>query len=791
MISFSSTFSIVNSADNATGPVIATNIKDTLRNIGRVAMNRTLNSVKANKGNDMAADLEYFKNDQQRDSHKLATHDAPNISNQYTFGQDTRGINTNINAVSKVPVSLKTTAPHGLVYDYENPFKLPAAVLDSFNKYKYVFNNAAVTLMNAQVISNEEPTAVGLQNVGDMDNVDYPVAGQVISSVISPSLFNPFFGVQVNGFTRNTPLIHYNDLSGATQITAKNIDEVLEGERNLTAEDWNMLMEVDSMTPEEMANMPKKTQAEVNVVTTINNEVDDITDCSIKKLIELSSTPGDEYSMGARELGMATFRYSDFMYCKDLGKVANNHLIVLRKFPHPVGDNIYTRMTSSSEDTLSPDVGRLISWFGTDDNKIEDICQFNYNTEWKRVEANIDEINSSEDEKVSTIASLVNFMNPSYRQQVIEGVAGSSKLFGNIGSSITNIKMLNKIPGFKTAAGITSKLFEGELGQYKTVPQAQYNADKNYKVYEPMNSLQANHIEGSKLIFNQSFNLNFSYKLRAYDNINPRSAFIDLIGNILEVTYKRGRFWGGSRRLFGPPQNKEGWKMTQDLVDMAFDKAGGIFDKIATGDIDFSSMLSGIGDGIWNLAKGTVKGIAEKTKIISKMISGNEDTGSNMQGNMQGALQKASGKVHEGLNVAAAIMKAKIGLPQIYAWHAYVNADNVGYWHLSIGNPRNPFMVIGNLIMTSAKIQQSGPLGLDDFPTDLRVTVTLEHAKPRDITEISKMYTMGQSTIYHKLGTTSLSNYYTDLMKNINDFPGVINADEDRLESIKYSAASR
>ena len=58
---------------------------------------------------------------------------------------------------------------------------------------------------------------------------------------------------------------------------------------------------------------------------------------------------------------------------------------------------------------------------------------------------------------------------------------------------------------------------------------------------------------------------------------------------------------------------------------------------------------------------------------------------------------------------------------------------------------------MGNLIVTASTISHSGPLGLDDFPSDLTVTVTLKHARPRDITDITRMYTKGTSAIYFPL----------------------------------------
>ena len=65
-------------------------------------------------------------------------------------------------------------------------------------------------------------------------------------------------------------------------------------------------------------------------------------------------------------------------------------------------------------------------------------------------------------------------------------------------------------------------------------------AADNNKVYTPKNTVQDNHIYEGRLILKQEMTVTFSYKLRAYENINPKSAFLDLMGNILEVTYQRG-----------------------------------------------------------------------------------------------------------------------------------------------------------------------------------------------------------------------------------------------------------
>ena len=61
------------------------------------------------------------------------------------------------------------------------------------------------------------------------------------------------------------------------------------------------------------------------------------------------------------------------------------------------------------------------------------------------------------------------------------------------------------------------------------------------------------------------------------------------------------------------------------------------------------------------------------------------------------------------------------------------------------------------------------PLGMDDFPTEIRCAVTLKHCKPRDLTDISRMFTKGEGTISLPLEQKGWTNYYTnELLDSVN-----------------------
>lgn len=79
---------------------------------------------------------------------------------------------------------------------------------------------------------------------------------------------------------------------------------------------------------------------------------------------------------------------------------------------------------------------------------------------------------------------------------------------------------------------------------------------------------------------------------------------------------------------------------------------------------------------------------------------------------------------------------------------AFLTGDSTGSWHVTIGNPLNPIAVIGNLTCTSSDFEFDGPLGYEDFPSKLKVTVNLKPGRYRDKGDIESMFNAGRGRIY-------------------------------------------
>ena len=96
----------------------------------------------------------------------------------------------------------------------------------------------------------------------------------------------------------------------------------------------------------------------------VRAEIRSKSDCSVKALVDASARG---------EMGRAVYTYADFMFCKHLGRISNNYLITLRRFPQPPGDHINFTLDGEYNEHL-PDIGRLVTWMGTPGNDMANIA---------------------------------------------------------------------------------------------------------------------------------------------------------------------------------------------------------------------------------------------------------------------------------------------------------------------------------------------------------------------------------------------------------------------------------
>jgi len=225
-------------------------------------------------------------------------------------------------------------------------------------------------------------------------------------------------------------------------------------------------------------------------------------------------------------------------------------------------------------------------------------------------------------------------------------------------------------------------------------------------VYGPLNVIKEMMVRDRGLTFDKEFTLNFYYDMKAYGRTSPKAAFMDTITNLLVLTSNNAPFWGGAVR--GVSNGQVG-------------KPFGDISKLASGDI-----------------KGFLTDIKDEFS----------DMASNIMGELKDLFQ--NGKTGDTMNALIGDQLMDLfGSPQgATVLNAFLTGDPTGQWHLTIGNPMNPAMVVGNLGLQSAKFEFDGPLGFEDFPTKLKLTITLKPGRPRDKADIESMFNVGKGRIY-------------------------------------------
>lgn len=429
--------------------------------------------------------------------------------------------------------------------------------------------------------------------------------------------------------------------------------------------------------------------------------------CSIRELVEASS-------QGI--LGQETYSYSDFMFCKHLGRISNNYMITLRRFPLPVDDFIgsigedmdiekrYNAKNASS-------IGCMITWLGVSGNEMSSILKYNYKMPFTLQNSERQDRQQDADQQNTMLNGMFSVFDESYRKQY---QAGQADVAGNTGLSLFGIK-------------------SDALGNAPYKDYAKFE-DRN-KVYGPVDAIKSTYIrsEGG-LEFNQSFTLVFEYELKSYNGVNGRQAMLDLISNILNVTYTTGTFWGGGYKGFAAHQSNI-------FANLNIFKARG----------GFTNFVDALSDDLTNLGKSTSK----KLGFIG------DDGKFSFKDGLKGLMQL-------GNSIGGMIMSGmlnKFGRPQKAMYNSLLSPAPIGFWHVTIGNPRHPIMSIGNMIITDCSIEHQGPLGLDDFPTGLKITVQLDRGKPRDLRDIEKLYMQGNDRIY-----TSMGDKVFDMYKNSEEY---------------------
>lgn len=223
-------------------------------------------------------------------------------------------------------------------------------------------------------------------------------------------------------------------------------------------------------------------------------------------------------------------------------------------------------------------------------------------------------------------------------------------------------------------------------------------------VFGPLNVIKNVLVRESGLKFEQEFSLKFEYELKSFEGVNPKVMMLDQLANILALTYNNAPFWGGSVRYISDGSVA---KPLGDLGKLRSGDYGGFLGSIMT---DLGGMMKGVFD------PANFKNLANN-KFLNNLIGGSlMDMFNTPQGGQ--------------------------------AVQSLLTGDPTGQWHLTVGNPLNPIIVCGNLVMTDCEINFEGANTMHDFPEKMVVVIKLKPGRPRDKAEIESMFNAGRGRFY-------------------------------------------
>jgi hypothetical protein len=391
------------------------------------------------------------------------------------------------------------------------------------------------------------------------------------------------------------------------------------------------------------------------------------------KIIEITSSDSENY--GYR------YQYSDFALTRYFGKIPNNMMITLRRFPFPAPDDIISPVGLTGEQVPQPDIARAITWMGeATGNNLSDIMKFSHGFNWKEAEAKVQELQSKQGERS-----------------------------GSVGARIAGDRLLSAAAN----AAQGNNAYDAAVKKANAGYDSFANTYPNH-VFGPLNVINKVMMREKGLTYDAEFSLKFEYVLRDLGGANPKVLMMDQLANILALTYNNAPFWGGDVRYIG---------------DGSISKPLGDINKLREG--DYSGFMGSVMDQLSGKKGGGMSGLFDSIK----------------EGYSSGALKKGIGKTI-GNVIGGGLMKMFNSPQGGQAVQSLLTGDSTGQWHVTIGNPLNPIAIMGNLACTDTEVNFEGPMGPNDFPERMVVTVKLKPARPRDKAEIESMFNAGRGRFY-------------------------------------------
>jgi hypothetical protein len=438
------------------------------------------------------------------------------------------------------------------------------------------------------------------------------------------------------------------------------------------------------------------------------------------------------------------YNVKDFIFCKYYGIIPNNRMITLRRFAHPVLDSLKILANGTKR-------GDFVVEGKKDQKSVKYVSQ------------DIPTLGKLQDSEARLntslpVAQIVTFFGGETGNSLnsILGIDTGLNFTMETQEALKNEQtgdpgLMNTPYGDLIKSAITSgsrnEINDTEIESYDKFVQTLLNPDKQLNKLERALLDEAVTAEGplSKKIFvnvntvnqvntrKQGFNggtngftLYFHYTLNSAGQVNSKLLFLDLMSNILSVGADYGQFLTPEIRI------------EQTSLGLGFPGGPKKYAQSITDPMQYIREAIGqlLSEGEVNKRLDAEKSVKEEMEQVVNDLKkfGNDPT--------KGVA--ADSKLYKSLSV----MISDLFLKKIYYSPLMLSGYPTGEWHVTIGNPLNPIAMMGNLVCKNVKIEFNDTLGPDDFPTEMKASVTLEPGRQRHRGDWESMFNRGNGRLY-------------------------------------------
>lgn len=437
----------------------------------------------------------------------------------------------------------------------------------------------------------------------------------------------------------------------------------------------------------------------------------------------------------------APYSWSDFLYCKYYGRIPNNYMVTLRRYPTPMRDNLSIPTVVEETDLHKLDgvgkpVAQAITWFGgKTGNTLDNIIGFTTGLNWqpRTQEEILRQSGMNRGFQESLLARLISGTESSLTE-------GQGSPFSDAIITVASLINGSTQEGEQNITDAYINYNFRELASNPGGPLSDY-------IFTSVDVVDKMQIRETGIKFEAGeLALNFHYELTSLGEVNTKAAFLDLLANLLSLGTNYGTFMTPDFRYdnefpaIGFPGGSEGLKTfyTSPLRFISeFINSGSLSAEAETSAQSAASAL-GINDP---------NQMAKEGDLLKYLVGkAQEIYGSGDQAKMDAADRALKYLFREDF------------VQNFQMNQSFFTGAPTGEWHLVVGNPFNPIAMIGNLICSSLKISFGSKLGPDDFPTEIQATYTLEHARSREKAEIESMFNRGEGRLYQSTIKTSANS---------------------------------